>query len=152
MSSVNKVILIGNVGRDPEVRYTSSGTAICNISLATSSKRKDKSGEYVEDTQWHRVMFFDRLAEIAGEYLKKGKPVYIEGRLKYGKYTDKDGVERNTTDIVAEQMQMLGGREQSGDEKPAKGNSYAEARNKAPAPAAPKTGTGFDDMNDDIPW
>lgn len=118
MASVNKVILIGNCGRDPEVRYAPSGTAICNVSLATSSRRKDKAtGESVEDTQWHRVLFYDRLAEIAGEYLKKGKPVYIEGRLKYGKYTDKDGVERTTTDIVAEQMQMLGGVE--GGDKPA---------------------------------
>ena len=117
MASVNKVILIGNCGRDPEVRYTPSGTAICNVSVATSSRRKDKaSGESIEDTQWHRVTFYDRLAEIAGEYLKKGKPVYIEGRLKYGKYTDKDGIERNTVDIVAEQMQMLGGRDSGGDE------------------------------------
>ena len=115
MASVNKVILIGNCGRDPEVRYTPSGTAICNVSVATSSRRKDKaSGESIEDTQWHRVTFYDRLAEIAGEYLKKGKPVYIEGRLKYGKYTDKDGIERNTVDIVAEQMQMLGGRDSMG--------------------------------------
>ena len=118
MASVNKVILIGNCGRDPEVRYTPGGTAICNVSVATSSRRKDKaSGESIEDTQWHRVTFYDRLAEIAGEYLKKGKPVYIEGRLKYGKYTDKDGIERNTVDIVAEQMQMLGGRDGGGAEE-----------------------------------
>src|ERR1700749_1609051 len=117
MASVNKVILIGNCGRDPEVRYSPSGTAICNISVATSSRRKDKaSGESIEDTQRHRVTFCDRLAEIACEYLTKGKPVYIEGRLKYGKYTDKDGIERNTVDIVAEQMQMLGGRDSMGDE------------------------------------
>ncbi|HYP32643.1 MAG TPA: single-stranded DNA-binding protein [Burkholderiaceae bacterium] len=171
MASVNKVILIGNCGRDPEVRYTPSGTAICNISVATSSRRKDKaSGESIEDTQWHRVTFYDRLAEIAGEYLKKGKPVYIEGRLKYGKYTDKDGIERNTVDIVAEQMQMLGGRDAGGEESgggsggrylaPRDGVDGNEDRNMSrpaarPAPAprpAPKASTGFDDMDDDIPF
>ena len=173
MASVNKVILIGNCGRDPEVRYTPSGTAICNVSVATSSRRKDKaSGESIEDTQWHRVTFYDRLAEIAGEYLKKGKPVYIEGRLKYGKYTDKDGIERNTVDIVAEQMQMLGGREGGGggDEGGGSGGRYLAPRDgidggderpsrpaarPAPAPAprpAPKAATGFDDMDDDIPF
>ena len=167
MASVNKVILIGNCGRDPEVRYTPSGTAICNVSVATSSRRKDKtSGESIEDTQWHRVTFYDRLAEIAGEYLKKGKPVYIEGRLKYGKYTDKDGIERNTVDIVAEQMQMLGGREggMGGDEGGGGGGGYSRDRESAPArPAArpapspsprpaPKSSTGFDDMDDDIPF
>ena len=162
MASVNKVILIGNCGRDPEVRYTPSGTAICNVSVATSSRRKDKaSGESIEDTQWHRVTFYDRLAEIAGEYLKKGKPVYIEGRLKYGKYTDKDGIERNTVDIVAEQMQMLGGRDSGGEEG---GGGYSRDRDAAPAPRpaaarpapaprpAPKSSTGFDDMDDDIPF
>ena len=175
MASVNKVILIGNCGRDPEVRYTPGGTAICNISLATSSRRKDKaSGESIEDTQWHRVTFYERLAEIAGEYLKKGKPVYIEGRLKYGKYTDKDGIERNTVDIVAEQMQMLGGRDSGGEEggggggggrylAPRDGIDGNEDRNPparpaarpAPAPSprpAPKASTGFDDMDDDIPF
>ena len=164
MASVNKVILIGNCGRDPEVRYTPSGTAICNVSVATSSRRKDKSsGESIEDTQWHRVTFYDRLAEIAGEYLRKGKPVYLEGRLKYGKYTDKDGIERNTVDIVAEQMQMLGSsRDGGGDE-----GGYSRSRDMdegggapsrpaarpAPAPRpAPKASTGFDDMDDDIPF
>ena len=165
MASVNKVILIGNCGRDPEVRYTPSGTAICNVSVATSSRRKDKaSGESIEDTQWHRVTFYDRLAEIAGEYLKKGKPVYIEGRLKYGKYTDKDGIERNTVDIVAEQMQLLGGREGGGGGE--EGGGFSRDRESAsgarpaarPAPApsaprpAPKSSTGFDDMDDDIPF
>ena len=174
MASVNKVILIGNCGRDPEVRYTPGGTAICNISVATSSRRKDKaSGESIEDTQWHRVTFYDRLAEIAGEYLKKGRPVYVEGRLKYGKYTDKDGIERNTVDIVAEQMQMLGGREGGGgggDEGGGSGGRYLAPRDgvdggddrpsrpaarPAPAPSprpAPKAATGFDDMDDDIPF
>ncbi|MDP1648698.1 MAG: single-stranded DNA-binding protein [Rubrivivax sp.] len=163
MASVNKVILVGNCGRDPEVRYTPSGAAICNISIATSSRRKDKtSGESIEDTQWHRVTFYDRLAEIAGEYLKKGRPVYVEGRLKYGKYTDKDGVERNTVDIVANEMQLLGGREGGGggggDEmgaapapRGAPPARSAPAATPAPKPAA-KSSTGFDDMDDDIPF
>jgi single-strand DNA-binding protein len=161
MASVNKVILIGNCGRDPEVRYAPSGAAICNVSIATSSRRKDKtSGESIEDTQWHRVTFYDRLAEIAGEFLKKGRPVYVEGRLKYGKYTDKDGIERNTVDIVATEMQLLGGREGSmggGDDMgggapmrsapPQRGAPAAAAK---PAPA--KSATSFDDMDDDIPF
>lgn len=165
MASVNKVILIGNCGRDPEVRYAPSGAAICNISIATSSKRKDKtSGESIETTEWHRVTFYDRLAEIAGEYLKKGRPVYVEGRLKYGKYTDKDGVERNTVDIVANEMQLLGGREGGGGMGgPDEGGSSAPPQRNAPAqrpagnapagkPAAKASHTGFDDMDDDIPF
>ncbi|MDE2398280.1 MAG: single-stranded DNA-binding protein, partial [Burkholderiales bacterium] len=100
MASVNKVILIGNLGRDPEVRYAASGSAICNVTIATSRQWKDKtSGERQEETEWHRVVFYDRLAEIAGEYLKKGRPVYVEGRLKTRKWTDKDGVEKYTTEI-----------------------------------------------------
>ncbi|MFM8767455.1 MAG: single-stranded DNA-binding protein [Rubrivivax sp.] len=159
MASVNKVILIGNCGRDPEVRYAPSGAAICNVSIATSSRRKDKtSGETIEDTQWHRVTFYDRLAEIAGEFLKKGRPVYVEGRLKYGKYTDKDGIERNTVDIVASEMQLLGGREGGmggaedvGGGAPARS---APAQRSAPAakPAPAKSATSFDDMDDDIPF
>jgi len=159
MASVNKVILVGNCGRDPEVRYAPSGAAICNISIATSSRRKDKaSGESIEDTQWHRVTFYDRLAEIAGEFLKKGRPVYVEGRLKYGKYTDKDGIERNTVDIVATEMQLLGGREggmgggdDMGGSAPARS---APAQRSAPAakPAPAKSATSFDDMDDDIPF
>jgi single-strand DNA-binding protein len=159
MASVNKVILIGNCGRDPEVRYAPSGAAICNVSIATSTRRKDKaSGESIEDTQWHRVTFYDRLAEIAGEFLKKGRPVYVEGRLKYGKYTDKDGIERNTVDIVATEMQLLGGREggmgggdDMGGGAPARS---APAQRSAPAakPAPAKSATSFDDMDDDIPF
>ncbi|MEP7283299.1 MAG: single-stranded DNA-binding protein [Rubrivivax sp.] len=176
MASVNKVILIGNCGRDPEVRYLPSGAAICNVSVATSSRRKDKNtGESIEDTQWHRVVFYDRLAEIAGEYLKKGRPVYVEGRLKYGKYTDKDGVERNTVDVVAQEMQLLGGREGMGGGHPADdggGSNERPARSAAaatrppaggggggagakPAPRGGASGpssTGFDDMDDDIPF
>ena len=159
MASVNKVILIGNCGRDPEVRYAPSGAAICNVSIATSSRRKDKtSGESIEDTQWHRVTFYDRLAEIAGEYLKKGRPVYVEGRLKYGKYTDKDGIERNTVDIVATEMQLLGGREggMGGGDDMGGGAPMRSAPPQRTAPAAKpapaKSATSFDDMDDDIPF
>jgi single-strand DNA-binding protein len=161
MASVNKVILIGNCGRDPEVRYAPSGAAICNVSIATSTRRKDKaSGESIEDTQWHRVTFYDRLAEIAGEYLKKGRPVYVEGRLKYGKYTDKDGIERNTVDIVATEMQLLGGREggMGGGDDMGGGAPMRSAspQRSAPAaaakPATAKSATSFDDMDDDIPF
>ncbi len=105
MASVNKVILIGNLGKDPEVRYTPSGAAICNVTIATSRQWKDKtSGERQEETEWHRVVFYDRLAEIAGEYLKKGKSVYVEGRLKTRKWTDKEGVDKYTTEIIAQEM------------------------------------------------
>lgn len=165
MASVNKVILVGNCGRDPEVRYLPSGQPVASVSIATSSRRKDRnSGEVVEDTQWHRVTFYDRLAEIAGEYLKKGRPVYVEGRLKYGKYTDKDGVERNTVDIIATELQLLGSREDAG--APSEDGGYApraaasSAPRSAPTPAsrpAPQTApapaaSGFDDMEDDIPF
>ena len=159
MASVNKVILIGNLGRDPEVRYTPSGAAICNVTLATSRNWKDKtSGEKVEETEWHRVVFYDRLAEIAGEYLKKGRPVYVEGRLKTRKWQDKDGVEKYTTEIIATEMQLLGSREGMGGGAPEEGGgrNYASERPaaKPPAtkPAAPKSATGFDDMDDDIPF
>jgi single-strand DNA-binding protein len=108
MASVNKTILIGAVGRDPEVRYSASGKAIANLSIATSQKRKDKqTGEYVEDTQWHRLKFFDKLAEIVGEYVKKGSTVYVEGQIKYGKFTNKDGMEISTVDIVCDEMTIL---------------------------------------------
>ena len=158
MASVNKVILVGNCGRDPEVRYAPSGAPICNISIATSSRRKDKaSGESIEDTQWHRVTFYDRLAEIAGEFLKKGRPVYVEGRLKYGKYTDKDGIERNTVDIVATEMQLLGGREggAGADEGGYTPRSAPAGREPAPAPApkpASQPDSGLDALDDDIPF
>ncbi|MGL4640175.1 MAG: single-stranded DNA-binding protein [Shewanella sp.] len=150
MASVNKVILLGNCGRDPEIRYMPSGGAVGNISIATTSKRKDKtSGETVEDTQWHRVQFFDRLAEIVGEYVKKGAPLYVEGRLKYGKYTDKDGIERNTVDIIATEMQLLGSREQSAAPRPA---ATPSQQRQAPKPAPQGGGSGFDDMESDIPF
>ena len=163
MASVNKVILIGNCGRDPEIRYLPSGQAVANISIATTSRRKDRtSGETVEDTQWHRVTFYDRLAEIAGEYIKKGRPIYIEGRLKYGKYTDQAGVEKNTVDIIATEMQLLGGREGMGGPSGGDEEGGAPARRPAaPRPAAAgapvgkpaaKPASGFDDMDDDIPF
>jgi len=164
MASVNKVILIGNCGRDPEIRYLPSGQAVANISIATTSRRKDRtSGETVEDTQWHRVTFYDRLAEIAGEYVKKGRPIYIEGRLKYGKYTDQAGVEKNTVDIIATEMQLLGAREGMGGPSGGDEDGGAPARRPAAAPrpaasAAPagkpaaKPASGFDDMDDDIPF
>lgn len=146
MASLNKVIIMGNAGRDPEVRYMPDGKAVANISIATTSKRKDKtSGESIEDTQWHRVQFFDRLAEIVGKYVNKGSPLYVEGRLKYGKYTDKDGIERNTTEIVATEIQLLGNRQQS-DAAPAP--RAAPRQNPAPAPKPSSGGSGFDDMPD----
>ena len=165
MASVNQVILVGNCGRDPEIRYLPSGAAVANVTLATSSKRKDKnSGETIEDTQWHRITFYDRLAEIAGEYVKKGRPIYVEGRLKYGKYTGQDGIEKNTVDIIATELQLLGSREGMG--APSSGGGDEEgggaprragppARAPAPAaqrPAATKPSSGFDDMDDDIPF
>lgn len=165
MASVNKVILVGNCGRDPEIRYLPSGQAVANVSVATSSRRKDKNtGETVEDTQWHRVTFYDRLAEIAGEYVKKGRPIYVEGRLKYGKYTGQDGIEKNTVDIIATELQLLGGREGMGapggggdDENTVPRRAAPAAAPRAPAPAprqapAAKSSSGFDDMDDDIPF
>lgn len=160
MASVNRVTLLGNCGRDPEIRYLPSGQAVANISLATTSKRKDKtSGETIEDTQWHRVQFFDRLAEIVGEYVKKGSPIYIEGRLKYGKYTDQAGVEKNTCDIVATELQLLGARDQQqGAATAPNRQAAAPAPRQAPPPRQaapampPASSSGFDDMDDDIPF
>ena len=160
MASVNKVILIGNLGRDPEVRYAPSGSAICNVTIATSRNWKDKTtGERQEETEWHRVVFYDKLAEIAGEYLKKGKSVYVEGRLKTRKWTDKDGVEKYTTEIIANEMTMLGSRGDGGggmgdaDMGSAPAPRSAPPARSAPAPRpAPKASTGFDDMDDDIPF
>ncbi|CAM3987650.1 single-stranded DNA-binding protein [Bordetella tumulicola] len=169
MASVNKVILVGNLGRDPEVRYSPDGAAICNVSIATTSQWKDKaSGERREETEWHRVVMYNRLAEIAGEYLKKGRPVYIEGRLKTRKWQDKDtGADRYSTEIVADQMQMLGGRE-GGGEGGYGGGGYDEsaprqqrapaqrppAQRPASAAAAPAAGAAANlaDMDDDIPF
>jgi len=163
MASVNKVILVGNLGRDPEIRYMPSGEPVANITIATSSRYKNKSGEMVEETEWHRISFFGKLAEIAGQYLKKGRSVYVEGRLKTRKYTDKDGIEKYATDIVANEMQMLGSREGMGEPSGDEGGGYAAPRSapsapRAPAPQAvrqapaPKPVGGFDDMDDDIPF
>jgi single-strand DNA-binding protein len=165
MASVNKVILVGNCGRDPEIRYLPSGSAVANVTVATSSRRKDKnSGEMIEDTQWHRVTFFERLAEIVGEYVKKGSPIYVEGRLRYSTYMDKaTGVEKNSVEIVATEMQLLGGREGRGGggeegggagySRPAAAPRPAAGRPApAPAPAAARPASGFDDMDDDIPF
>jgi len=156
MASVNKVILIGNLGRDPETRYTADGAAITNVSVATTRRYKDASGQQQEETEWHRVAFFGRLAEIAGEYLRKGRPVYVEGRLRTRKWQDKDGQDRYTTEIVAENMQMLGSREGMGGGTEM--DSGDEARTPAPraggtrqAPAS-KPATNIADMDEDIPF
>jgi len=193
MASVNKVILIGNLGRDPELRYNPSGVAFCTISLATTRNWKNReSGEKQEETEWHRVVFNDKLAEIVGQYCKKGRPLYVEGRLRTRKWTDKEGKEVYTTEIIANEMQLLGGRD-SGDEggggggggygaregrgagaaagggaasyggggddygdapaprAPARPAARPPAARPAPAPA-PRPATGFDDMDDDIPF
>lgn len=135
MASVNKVIVLGNLGKDPEVRHLPNGDAVCNFSLATTESWKDKDGNKQDKTEWHNIVIFRKLAEIAGEYLKKGRPVYIEGRLQTRKWQDKEGKDRYTTEIVADQMQMLGGRE--------------EAKEVAKPTQVP---TGFEDMADDIPF
>ncbi len=154
MASVNKIIIVGNLGKDPEVRYAPSGSAICSITVATSRQWKDKtSGERQEETEWHRITLFDRLAEIAAEYLKKGRPVYIEGRLKTRKYTDKDGVEKYATDIIATEMQLLGGRE--GNEPAATPNRPTAPAARPPAAPQPVTkapGVADDWGDDDIPF
>lgn len=165
MASVNKVILVGNLGRDPEIRYLPSGEPVANITLATSSKYKSKTGEMVEETEWHRVTFFGKLAEIVSQYLKKGRSVYVEGRIKTRKYTDKDGIEKYATDIIANEMQMLGNREGMGEPAGDDGGydsaprrSASASRTSAPVAApvrqapAPKPASGFDDMDDDIPF
>ncbi|HET7772322.1 MAG TPA: single-stranded DNA-binding protein [Burkholderiaceae bacterium] len=151
MASVNKVIIVGNLGRDPEVRYTPDGSAITKVSLATTSKYKNKAGEMVEETEWHRVTFFGRLAEIAGEYLKKGRSVYVEGRLKTSKYTDKDGVEKYSTDIIANEMQMLGSRDSGSSEGGDDGFQQSAKPTQQARPAAKKPAS-LADMDDDIPF
>ena len=164
MASVNKVILIGNLGKDPEVRYMPSGRAVANVSLATKDTWKDKNtGEKQERTEWHNIVFYSPLAEIAGQYLRKGSPVFVEGRLQTRKWQDKNGQDRYTTEIVVNDMQMLGGRGGSGGSAPfasegAEGEPAASAppqqrsapaASRAPAPPAPGGDNGFDD---DIPF
>ncbi len=163
MASVNKVILVGNLGRDPEMRYMPSGDALASFSIATTDNWKDKNGQKQERTEWHRISMFGKLAEIAGEYLKKGSSVYIEGRLQTRKWQDKEGNERQTTEVVADRMQMLGGRsgtntyEVRDDEGAASdaprqsAPSSSSAPRQAPA-AKPAGGSGFDDFEDDIPF
>ena len=158
---INKAILVGNLGNDPEVKYTQGGMAITKISLATTSVRKDKDGNSQETTQWHRVTFFGKLGEIAGEYLKKGSQVYVEGEIRYDKFTGQDGQERYYTEIVANEMQMLGGRGDSGGGRGEGGGGYQRgggqqrqpAQRREPAPAAavadPFADVPFDD---DIPF
>jgi len=160
MASVNKAILIGNLGRDPEVRYSPDGAAICNVTIATSSQWKDKNtGERREETEWHRVVFYNRLAEIAGEYLRKGRPVYVEGRIKTRKWQGQDGQDRYTTEIIADQMQMLGNREGTGDPN-MRGGSGADfnapppqrpTQTRAPAPQV-SAAANLEDMDDEIPF
>ncbi|CAM3642139.1 single-stranded DNA-binding protein [Castellaniella denitrificans] len=163
MASVNKVILVGNLGRDPEVRYSPDGAAICNVSIATTSQWKDKaSGERREETEWHRVVFYNRLAEIAGEYLKKGRSVYVEGRLKTRKWQDKEtGADRYSTEIVADQMQMLGGRDSGGEMGGGDSGGFSQPparrapqQQQQPRPAAPAAApaSNLADMDDDIPF
>jgi len=152
MASVNKVILVGNLGRDPETRYLPSGEAVTNISVATTDTWKDKAtGEKKEATEWHRVSFFGRLAEIAGEYLKKGSQVYIEGQLRTRKWQDKEGKDRYTTEIRADTLQMLGSRSGSGEPREPS-MMEPKAGGDAKAAAAKKPAGKFDDMEDDIPF
>jgi single-strand DNA-binding protein len=159
MASVNKVIIVGNLGADPETRYLPSGDAVTSIRVATTDRYKDKqSGEMREATEWHSISFFGKLAEIAGQYLKKGSQVYVEGSLRTRKYTDKNGVEKYATDIRADTMQMLGSRQGMGGEGGG-GGGYsrpaAPTQRPAAAPAAasrPAAASGFDDMDDDIPF
>ncbi len=160
MASVNKVIIVGNLGRDPETRYMPNGEAVTNIAVATTESWKDKSsGEKKELTEWHRITFYRKLAEIAGQYLKKGSQVYIEGRLQTRKWTDKENIERYTTEIIADTMQMLGSRQGMGGgaamDDDYSNSAPAPRQNSAPAPArsAPsKPAPNFSDMDDDIPF
>ena len=154
MASVNKVIIVGNLGRDPEVRYTPNGDSITNVTIATTDTWKDKAtGEKKEATEWHRVVFFGKLAEIAGQYLKKGRQVYVEGALRTRKWTDKEGQERYTTEIVANEMKMLGSREGMSDAPPRESGSGAgSGGGNRPAAAPQPAGSNFNDFEDDIPF
>jgi single-strand DNA-binding protein len=160
MASVNKVILVGNLGRDPEMRYMPSGDALASFSIATTDSWKDKNGQKQERTEWHRISMFGKQAEIAGEYLKKGSSVYIEGRLQTRKWQDKEGNERQTTEVVADRMQMLGGRgggntyevmDDDMNQDAPRQSAPASAPKQAPA-QKPAGGGGFDDFEDDIPF
>ena len=158
--SVNKAILVGRLGKDPETRYMTNGEAVTNVSLATSDNYKDKNGEKQERTEWHNLVFYRRLAEIAGEYLKKGAQIYVEGRIQTRKWQDKEGKDRYTTEIIVNEMQMLGGKSGGGSFEVVENQSQAPARSapaaRPAAPAAPSTGSGqarnFDNFDDDIPF
>jgi single-strand DNA-binding protein len=160
MPSVNKVILMGNLGRDPEVRFMPNGDAVCNFSIATTDSWKDKAGERQEKTEWHNIVMYRRLAEIAGEYLKKGRPVYVEGRLQTRKWQTKEGQDRYTTEIIADSMQMLGGRDSSSASdrsSQSQGNDNFDQTPQRNAPASPNTSntnaaSSFDEFEDDIPF
>jgi len=161
---INKVILVGNLGNDPETKYTQAGMAITRISLATTSVRKDKEGNQQERTEWHRVVFFGKLGEIAGEYLRKGGQCYVEGSIRYDKYTGQDGVEKYSTDIVADELQLLGGRGEgggggsasAGGDRPQRSNAPASRQDSAPRrqqPATQQAPMGDSDFaDDDIPF
>lgn len=151
MASVNKVIVLGNLGQDPTVRYSPDGAAVTNISIATTSSWKDKtSGEKREETEWHKVVFYGRLAEIAGEYLNKGKPVYVEGRLKTRKWQNKEGVDQYTTEVIAESLQLLGTRDE-GQSAPAQ-QQRPPVQRQAPAAAPRQPAASMEDMDSDIPF
>ncbi|MFC3816449.1 single-stranded DNA-binding protein [Lysobacter sp. GCM10012299] len=165
---INKVILVGNLGDDPETKYTQGGMAVTKARLATTSVRKDREGNTQERTEWHRVTFFGKLGEIAGEYLRKGSQVYVEGSIRYDKYTGQDGVERYSTDIIADEMQMLGGRGEGGggggagrgefrgggdrSERPARAPARQESAPRREAPAAKSNDFADDFADDDIPF
>ena len=152
MASVNKVILIGNLGRDPEVRYMPSGDAVANITIATTETWKDKAGEKQEQTEWHRVAMFGKTAEIAGEYLKKGSQVYIEGKLQTRKWTDKEGQERYTTEIRADRMQMLGSRSGGSERMTPPEDETPRAAAPAKKSGGASKGSSLEDLEDDIPF
>jgi len=155
MSSVNKAILIGNLGKDPEIRYLPSGEAVANFSIATSEKWKDKAGEVQEQTEWHRITFFGRHAEVCGEYLRKGAKIYVEGKIQTRKWKDRDGNDRFTTEIRGDRLQMLGGKRDS-DEGDAASGGVRPERDQAPEgerqPGPAKSSNNFDDLADDVPF
>jgi single-strand DNA-binding protein len=152
--SVNKAILVGRLGKDPETRYMTSGEAVTNVTLATSENYKDKNGEKQERTEWHNLVFYRRLAEIAGEYLKKGSQIYVEGRIQTRKWQDKEGKDRYTTEIVVNEMQMLGGKSSGGGSFEVMDSPSSAPARSAPAakPAAPAAKGNFDNFDDDIPF
>ena len=156
MPSVNKVILLGNLGSDPEVRFMPNGEAVCNFSIATTESWKDKAGEKKEKTDWHNIVMYRKLAEIAGEYLKKGRPVYIEGRIQTRKWQTKEGQDRYTTEIIAANMQMLGGKDSASATRnnDQEFNQTNPSKEKSDSPAASSTpaASSFDEFEDDIPF